>query len=154
MMADANGRAESMRSVLHRSVLTADTADSVGEVKGFVFEVPPVRARAIWVSGRAGHAGLVEWDHVQMGPDAVIVDHADRVREVTDDAEKQAVERGDALLGTRLLDTRGFEHGTVDDVMLDTATGAVTAISGGGMRIEPDRLRGFGAYALVFDEAD
>jgi hypothetical protein len=76
------------------------------------------------------------------------------LRAATDDAEVGAT-RGDlSLLGARVLDDAGQEHGTVDDVQFDPATGALLGVSAVGpgrppAAFEPGDLLALGSYALM-----
>jgi hypothetical protein len=56
-----------------------------------------------------------------------------------------------AVIGARILDTAGFEHGRVADVEFDPATGAVLGIVGDGAHIDASRIRSLGTWALVVD---
>jgi sporulation protein YlmC with PRC-barrel domain len=53
--------------------------------------------------------------------------------------------------GTRVLNTAGFEVGTVDDVMFDAASGELTGATTTGGYIEAKRFKAVGSYALIVE---
>lgn len=135
-----------------RPVVAADTAESLGEVKGFVVDPTASRVEAVHVSGRGRKAEVVPWTSVHsFGDDAVVAEQADSTEQVSTDYEKAAVKGKIAAVGSRVLSTAGFEIGTVEDVMFDTGTGELTGVLTEGGRIAADRLRSLGSYALVVD---
>lgn len=70
-----------------RPVVAADTAEDIGEVKGFIVDPTATRIDAIHVSGRKGRADLIAWTSIRsFGPDAVVADNAD-VDDAVFDAE-------------------------------------------------------------------
>ncbi len=59
-----------------------------------------------------------------------------------------------SLLGCRVLDDAGAEHGTVDDVVFDPETGSLIGVTTTGPQPEPtafapDDLLALGSYALM-----
>ena len=141
-----------LSAALGRRVVAQDTADVVGEVKAVVIDRSGRRIERIQVAGHKRNARLVDWSAIaSFGPDAIMLTAHDDVGEPVDERDRDAV-RGDvAILGARILDTAGFEHGRVVDVELDPATGAVLGVVGDGIHIAPERIRSLGSWALVVD---
>jgi uncharacterized protein YrrD len=139
----------SMVEALGRAVLLRQVAESAGEVKAFVVDQPPRRVVALHVSGRVRKAHLVDWPHVVFGPDAVLVDAESSLRPADDEEAEQLGRRGDNLLGARVLDTGGFEQGTVSDVLFDAGSGALLSVVSGDRSWSAAELRALGQYALV-----
>lgn len=52
---------------------------------------------------------------------------------------------------SRVLTTGGFEVGTADDVQTDTTTGEPIGVITADRRIDAERLRSLGSYALVVE---
>ena len=142
---------ESMQQALGRDVMAADTATSVGVVKAFVVDQPPRTITAIHVSGRKRSAELVDWSQVSgFGPDAVMVASASSIRDAEVEREEEMARHNVDLLGTRVLDTAGYEHGTIIDVAFDSESGAIEHVTTDDQRTIPvDELRGLGSYAAV-----
>jgi uncharacterized protein YrrD len=147
--------AEGLRSAIGRRVVSATSAEEIGELKAVVVDQPPRRIVAVQVAGSKRKPAMVGWsDLAGFGPDAVMVGSEDAVRRTADDAETGAARGELSLLGARVLDDAGDEHGVVDDVAFDAETGALVAVTTAGAgelgsRFEAADLLGFGTYALV-----
>lgn len=127
-----------------REVVDTASATTVGHVHGFV--VDPVGQR---VSGlRIGRRGkeFLPWDDVSsFGVDAVTVDGDDRVRSAqADDGTDQP-----DLVGHRVLDEHGVEHGTVQDVEFDPGDGSLRYLLTSTEEVDGARLLGVGTWAVV-----
>jgi uncharacterized protein YrrD len=135
-----------------RSVVASDTAEGIGEVKGFVVDPTASRVDAVHVSGRGKKAEVVAWSAItSFGADAVMADSASTPEQVTTDRETQAVRGKVSALGSRVLTTTGFDAGTVVDVEFDTGSGELTAVRTDTDTFSRDRLRSLGSYALVVE---
>lgn len=135
-----------------RAVVAADTADDIGEIKGFVVDTSASRVEGVHIAGRGRRAEILPWSSIRsFGDDAVIAEAADAADRASDDREKEAARGNIVLLGTRVLSTEGFELGTVDDAMFDPDSGDITGILTDAGHIGPERLRSLGSYALVVD---
>lgn len=141
---------ETFNSADGRPVVAADTAETIGEVKGFVVDPTATRIDAIHIAGRGRKAETLSWDSIAaFGADAVMGDHAAAAGRVEGEHETQAVKGNIKARGSRVLTTTGFVVGTVQDVLFDGATGLLTAIETDHGRIDADRLQSLGSYALV-----
>ena len=142
----------SMSAALGRRVIAQDTADEVGEVKAFVIDRSGRSIDRVQVAGRARHARLIDWsDIATFGPDAVMITAHDAVHEPADDRDADVVRGNVDVLGARILDTSGFEHGTVADLEFDPGSGDIVAVVAADGHIDRQRIRALGTYALVVD---
>lgn len=143
---------ETFTSAEGRSVVASDTAESIGEVKGFVVDRTATRVDAVHVAGRGKKAEVISWSAIKsFGADAVMADSAATPEQVTTERETQAVKGKVAALGSRVLTTDGFDAGTVVDVEFDTGSGDLTAVRTDTDTFSGDRLRSLGSFALVVD---
>lgn len=137
-----------------RSVVAADTAETLGEIKSFVVDPTASRIDAVHVSGRGERAQIVPWSAItSFGDDAVIAEAAHVAEQVSTEREAEAAKGKIAALGVRVLDTNGFELGTADDVAFDVDTGELTGVHTGQGPVDAGRLRALGSYALIVDPA-
>ena len=143
----------SMRSVIGQSLVAVDDAEQVGTVKHFVLSRGVDRIERLHVDGRGKKAQFLSWDDLEsFGQDRVMVSQSGSLSDANDDRDRDATGGAIDVLGARILDTAGFEHGRVDDVDFDTGTGAlVSVVSADGERLPASALRSLGTYALVVD---
>jgi uncharacterized protein YrrD len=143
-----------LSAALGRRVVAQDTADEVGTIKAVVIDRSGRQIERIQVAGNKRKPRLVDWSAIAtFGPDAVLLAAHDDVGEAVDARDEEVV-RGDvAVIGARILDTAGFEHGRVADVEFDPVTGAVVGIVGDAHHVDADQIRSLGTWALVVDRA-
>lgn len=135
-----------------RAVVAADTAETIGKIKGFVVDPTASRIESVHVAGRGRKADVISWSSIRsFGADAVMAEMAEAAETVAPGRDTKAIKGKVVARGTRVLDTNGFEHGTVDDVMFDAASGALTGVLTSEGHIGADALRSLGSYALVVD---
>ena len=131
-------------------VIAADSAETIGEIKGFIVDSTATRIESIHVSGRGKRAEVVEWSSIRsFGEDAVIAVMAEASHRVSSDHETQAVKGKIVARDTRVLDTNGFEQGTVNNVMFDPSSGELTGVLTTEGRVGGESLKALGSYALV-----
>jgi uncharacterized protein YrrD len=141
---------ELISAALGRPVVARDDAETIGEVKAFVFDDRLQRVKSLQVAGSTRRPDLVDWDDiVGFGPDAVVIASEDALRSARDEREVNAVRHRADALGSRVLDERGDAHGTVVDIRFDPGTGAVAALLGEQAEWPVDAVRGFGSFAVV-----
>jgi len=143
----------SMNSVLGNTVVGVDDANDIGQVKHFAVSPRGDRVERLHIDGRGKHAIFVDWDDLEsFGTDRVMVTKSSTAGE-SDEQRDGEVARGSVdILGSRVLDTAGFEHGTVADVDFDGDSGEIQSIrTSGGDAIDAAKVRSLGSYALVVD---
>lgn len=129
---------------LKREIVDTGAASSAGRVSGFV--VDPDTQRVTGLRVRKGGGNYLPWSDVSsFGVDAVTVEGAGRIRSA--DADDRA-EQPD-LLGHRVLDEHGVEHGTVTDVEFDPSDGRIRYLLTSTQEIDGARLRGIGTWAAI-----
>lgn len=144
---------ETFESADGRSVVAADTAEDIGEIKAFIVDPTARRINAVQVAGRGKRASIVPWASIQsFGDDAVVITKADAIERVEGDHDTQVVKGNITLRGTRILTTTGFEVGTVKDVVFDTDSGELTeATTPDGRRIDASSFTAIGSYAFILE---
>ncbi|MEV4437365.1 hypothetical protein [Streptomyces sp. NPDC049555] len=129
----------------HCPVVGIEEAADLGRVEAVGLAPAGAAVAHLRVSGAGRHPRLVPWSAVHAaGPDAVLV----RAAEVADDGEEEAPGQHEAL-GTRVLTDLGNEHGTVEDVAFDPATGRIHTLYTTLGAVPGERVMGLGDYALV-----
>lgn len=129
---------------LKREIVDTGAASTAGRVRGFVVDPGTQRVTGLHVG--KGDGKYLAWSDVSsFGVDAVTVDAADRIRSATaDDRADQP-----SLLGHRVLDEHGVEHGTVTDVEFDPNDGRLRYLLTSTREIDGTLLRGIGTWAAI-----
>ncbi len=140
-----------MSDVLGRQVVSVADAETVGEVRALVLDRQASQVERLQVAGRKRSAELVDWNRIDgVGPDAVMIKAGDDVH--PKEAEDEPYVRGDIeIIGAMVLDTAGYDVGTVSDLHIDASTGEVLAAMTATGRIPAERIRSLGTFALVVD---
>lgn len=143
----------SMSSMSGQDVVAIDTAEEIGTVKHFVVSPDGRRVERLHIDGRKKHALFAEWDDIEsFGVDRVMVAAEGAPAPSEDDRDLDAVKGNIELVGARVLDTAGFEHGTVADASFDSESGEITAVTtSNGDDVAAERIHSLGSYALVVD---
>lgn len=133
-----------------RKVVSTTTAETLGQIDGFV--VDPADGHVVALEVRSRQDGdLVRWPAIRsFGADAVTVDSPDAL--TTADEPVTALRGKDHdLIGKRVLTTDGDERGAVVDVDFDPGTGAVVRLLLGDESndVPGNLLLGVGSYAVV-----
>src|SRR5581483_2637226 len=111
------------RAALRRPVVDTTTAETVGEVVGFLVDPATRRVVGLRLGKVKGRASLLAWDDLKaFGVDAVTVEGTGRLRSA---AEEMPGAAGHDVLGRRVLTEGGDELGAVEDVEFDPQTGQV-----------------------------
>ena len=135
-----------------RKVVAMSTADTVGQVRGFLVD-PASRSVVALRLKKTDQGDVLRWkDLTAFGVDAITVGDPTAITEL--DGELKAL-RGKRrrLLKKRVLSTGGDELGTVADVEFDPDTGTLTNIMlHEDAEVSADRLVGIGSYAVVVKE--
>ncbi len=131
-------------------MIATDTAESIGEVKGFVLDGGGRRIESIHIDGHGKRSTLLGWSSVAaFGADAVMASSATDPATIENDHQKSAVKGTVTMIGTKVLTVRGRQIGMVEDVEFDTESGEVVRVVTAHEAIEADRLRALGSYSLV-----
>ncbi len=143
----------SMKPTVGQSVIAVDTAEEIGSVKHFVVSQDASQVLRLHIDGRKKNAVFAEWDTLEsFGADRVMVVHSEDPSGSDDDRDLAQAKGKFELLGSRVLDTAGFEHGKVEDASFDSDTGTILAIvTSEGNRIEKVAVHSLGSYAVVVD---
>lgn len=143
---------ETFNAAEGRPVVAGDTAEDIGEVKGFVLGPDASSIEAVHVSGKGRKAEVVAWSNIRsFGTGVVVVERASAPERPATDHATDAVKGKTAPRGARLLLTTGFEAGTVSDVEFDPDTGHVVSVATDQGTVDVKRLRSLGSYALVIE---
>ena len=142
-----------MKTMAGQSVIAIDTAEEIGSVKHFVASPDGKQIERLHIDGRKKKALFAEWDDLEsFGADRVMVTAADATAGSDDDRDLDAAKGNIELLGSRVLDTAGFEHGEVADATFDATNGSVLSIvTDGDVAVDSGRIRSLGSYALIID---
>lgn len=132
-----------------RKVVATSTADTVGQVRGFLVD-PASRSVVALRLKKSDHGDVLRWTSLTaVGADAITIGAAAAITDLDDDLRALGG-KGRRMLRKRVLTTAGFELGSVSDVEFDPGTGSLTAILlGAAGEISADRLVGIGSYAVV-----
>ena len=142
-----------MKEVGGHPVVAIDNAEEIGSVKHFVVSADGRRIERLHIDGRKKKAVFAEWGDLEsFGGDRVMVRSSSAPSESDDDRDRGAASGDVSLLGSRVLDTAGFEHGEVADASFDATSGEITGIlTSAGDEVPATAIRSLGSYALVVD---
>jgi sporulation protein YlmC with PRC-barrel domain len=144
---------ESIRGSIGRKIVSRASAQELGAVNHLLVD-DQQRQIASVVIGKGKKARFVDWAQLSgFGPDAVMVNDENSLREAADDRERDAAEGKLELVGKRALSELGNELGSVDDVTFDADSGALEDLLVGDRRIPAGSLLGSGSYAAVLDKS-
>ncbi len=139
-------------STINRNVIALDTAESIGSVTSFVVSPAADRIEKVQIGGRRKHAMFAAWADIEsFGDDAVMVTSAEAPAESEDERDIDTAKGTLDIIGARLLDTAGFEHGVVTDVSFDDSTGEIVSLTNGSEDHLAAAVRSLGTYAVVVD---
>ena len=134
----------------HTPVYSKASADEVGRVVRYLVDAASSRITAVHVGGRRRKALLADWSHiVGFGPDAVVVDTEDSLRNPEDDHEQRVVAGDLDLFGRRVLTDSGHQIGELTDVSFDESSGTVEQLHTSGSVVAGEGLLAIGPYAVV-----
>ncbi len=142
-----------MKSMTGQPVIAVDTAEEVGKVKHFVVSRDVSHIERLHIDGRKKHAVFVEWESLEsFGVDRVMITTASAPAESDVDRDIETARGAIELLGARVLDTAGSEHGSVADATFDSDSGLVSSITTDeGIEIVATNIHSLGSYALIVD---
>jgi sporulation protein YlmC with PRC-barrel domain len=130
-------------------VISRESAEQVGEVRGLVVDPQARTITAVQVTGKK-KGEIVSWERFTgLGPDVAVLDDEEAVRAPSGELETAAVHGEADPIGKRLLTDHGDAFGTVQDLEFDRDSGALTALISEREEVGADRLRAIGSYAAV-----
>jgi YD repeat-containing protein len=130
-----------------RRVIATGTAATVGHVTGAVIDAHGRTLAALRVKG-APAGELLPWSEISgLGPDAIMVNDPEAVRQPSG-REAELTGKYHDFLGKRLLSDEGEELGQVTDLTFDD-DGTVVEIHSSDGSIRGATLVGCGSYAAV-----
>jgi uncharacterized protein YrrD len=133
-----------------RPVVSRASAETLGELKHVVVDVPGRRIVALHVAGGKRKALLVDWSSIAgFGPDGIVVEDDAAARPPADDRESDVAAGRLDLDGRLVLSDAGDALGSVTDVVFDEGSGAVAAVEAGELSIDAGRLRAIGPYCVL-----
>ena len=134
---------------LGRSVVSTDTASTVGRVSDYVVDPRLPGVVALILSKTSSQGSALPWPNIiAFGVDAVTVPRAAAVVE-PDPYLAELAGKAHTLRHKRVLTTSGVQLGTVLDVDFDPAIGRLAALLLEQGPIDAARLLGVGSYAVM-----
>ncbi|MDN5896427.1 MAG: PRC-barrel domain-containing protein [Nocardioides sp.] len=131
-----------------RQVVSSNTAETVGQVAGFVIDPQSHSVVAITLK-RTEHGDTVLWaDLTAFGVDAVTVPDAEVILGAND-AVAALSGKDHRLTGKRILNTDGQDLGAVKDADFDPTTGRLTELLLTNHTVRGEHLIGIGSYAAI-----
>ena len=138
-----------------RPVISRASAERVGDLRHVVVDAGTRRITALHVGGRKRRARLVNWSAIAgFGPDGIVVEDDDAVREPSGEGEEAVVSGRLDLDGRLVLDDSGRALGGLEDVLFDESTGVIAGMVAGGATVEGERLRAIGPYCVIVRTGD
>jgi uncharacterized protein YrrD len=133
-----------------RPVISRASAETLGELKHVVVDVPARRIAALHVAGRRRNARLIDWSAiVGFGPDGIIVEDEAAARPPADDRESAVAAGKLDLDGRDVLSDEGDSLGRLTDIVFDEGSGRLVAFVSGDVEHAADGLRAIGPYCVI-----
>jgi uncharacterized protein YrrD len=137
-----------------RPVISRASAETLGELKHVVIDVPARRIAALHVAGGRRNARLVDWSSiVGFGPDGIVVGDESAARPPADDHESAIAAGKLDLDGREVLSDGGDSLGHLTDVVFDEGSGVLVAFAVGEAEHAAERLRAIGPYCVILRAA-
>ena len=140
-----------LSQLVGQRVLAADSGQLIGSLRRVLVE-PTVPAVALaQVDGAAdGQPSVVDWSAVaSIGPDALMVERADAVRQSRDEGEERFVQGKLEITGKLVLDEGGDTLGPLEDLEFDERNGRLLRLYVPGHAVEIERIVALGPDALI-----
>lgn len=132
------------------SVISTETAESIGTVDGFVVDAAASTLTGIVVAGE-----IIAWSTSEgIGEDAVTVSGEQPTRAPEGELEAAAASGAADPLGKMVLTEAGVDRGHVSDLVFDPSSGDIRRLVLGDDEVDGSRLLGVGSYAVVISSPD
>lgn len=136
-------------SIVGMPVISRSSAEALGTVRDAVLSADG-RTVLAWQVGAGRRAKVVDHRHVTgFGSAAVVVDDEAHLRAARSPEETATARGRRSILGHRALGTDGNELSTVEEVDIDTDSGAVVSLRTGAGDHRAADIRALGSYAVV-----
>lgn len=136
----------------HRPIFDLATATSIGRAEHLVIDVDQRTIVALAVGKVEGDATILPWESIHsIGADAITVDDGDLLRAPETELEQRTVSGSLDPIAKTVLSDAGDEHGTLDDITINSDTGAITELVIGDRTVPGRALIGVGDYAAIVD---
>lgn len=133
-----------------RPVISRASAETVGELKHVVVDVPGRRVAALHVAGGRRNAKMVDWSSVVgFGPDGIIVADEGAARAPANEHEAEVASGKLDLEGRLVLSDGGDALGELTDIVFDEHSGRLQALATGDVEHDADRLQAIGPYCVI-----
>ena len=137
-----------------RPVISRASAETLGELKHVVVDVPARRITALHVAGGRRNARLIDWSSiVAFGPDGIVVEDDAAARPPVDDRESAVAAGKLDLDGREVLSDEGDSLGPLTDILFDDGSGGLIALACGDVEHSADRLRAIGPHCVIMRAA-
>ena len=139
----------SLVELIGHPLVSRATAENVGQLNDAVIDVDG-RAVVAWQIGKGRKATVVENAHLTgIGQAAAMLDEESSLRAAESVDEVATLKGQRSVIKARVLSDAGDVLGVVEDLEIDPDSGQILVVRTSGGDVEPDRMRGFGSYALV-----
>lgn len=133
------------KKALGRSVISTESAESIGQVDGFVVDPSSHKITAIVVGDK-----IAAWsDCGGIGADAVTVTESALLNDPSSDEQRRALDGENDPMGKTVLTEHGLAMGSLTDIEFDPETGDLTRLVLADDEVSGSRLIGVGSYAVV-----
>jgi uncharacterized protein YrrD len=137
-----------------RPVISRASAETLGELKHVVVDVPSLRIAALHVAGGRRNARMVDWSSIHgFGPDGIVVEDEAATRPPADDRELAVAAGKLDLDGREVLSDGGDSLGRLTDIVFDEGSGRLVALATGDVEHDVARLRAIGPYCVILRAA-
>ncbi len=138
----------------HRPILDLSTATTIGRAEHAVIDVEQRTVVALALAKVEGDATILPWDSIRsIGADAITVDNGDLLRAPAGELEQRTASGSLDPIAKKVLSDAGDEHGSLDDIVIDSESGAVTDLVIGDRTVPGRALIGIGDYAAILAES-
>ncbi len=143
-----------MTDVVDLDVVDEETAANVGTVKALWADRSGRHISSVDVSDGLMSSRVLNWRQVvAVGPDALVTSSSGGEPNDDEDTSVDGADEATSLsyIGANVLTSDGVLVGSVTDVHFEESSGAVTALMTTEGRVDGQRIRSLGSFAVVVD---
>jgi sporulation protein YlmC with PRC-barrel domain len=131
-------------------VLTRDGARQLGSIRRLLLDPMEGMVVSAELEGGTGEGTMLDWTSVaSIGPDAVMVESEDVVRDARSDLERRLAAGELDLAGKQVLDEGGDALGPLEDLEFDEASGRLARLHVPGHALPMEHLVAVGPDAII-----